>query len=125
MNPPPSHHPDSQRLLALTTGAADSPLRLMVETHLSFCSRCAREVSHLNAPGGVLLEAVPEAPLPPGLFERIWEESSRREAPRRTEAPPLPHALLAELPPAESWRWRSLLSGGSRVAEVMKDPSDG
>jgi len=121
----PTHHPDMQRLLALTTGDADAPLRLMVETHLSLCPGCAREVSRLNAPGGVLLEAVPDAPLPPGFFERIWEEASRHEALRHTEELPLPAALLAELPPPERWHWRSLLSGGCRVAEVMHDARDG
>lgn len=125
MNSHPAHHPDTQRLLALSTGAADAPLRLMVEAHLSFCARCAREVSRLNAPGGVLLEAVPDAPLPPGLFERIWEEASRREALRPTQELPLPTPVLAELPPPASWPWRSLLSGGCRVARVMWDARDG
>jgi putative transcriptional regulator len=125
MKPSPAHHPDTQRLLALATGAADSPLRLMVETHLSLCPLCSREVARLNAPGGVLLEAVPEAPLPPGLFERIWAEASRQDVPRHTEALPLPTALLAELPPPESWRWQSLMSGGCRVAQVMRDARDG
>lgn len=125
MNPHPTHHPDAQRLLAHATGAADAPLRLMVETHLSFCSICAREVARLNAPGGALLEAIPEAPVPPELLARIWEEVSQREASLQTEGLPLPTALLAELPPSRSWHWRSLLSDGTRVAQLLRDAHDG
>lgn len=125
MNPHPSHHPDEERLLAHATGAADVPLRIMVETHLSFCPICARALARLNAPGGVLLEAVPEAPVPPSLFARIWEEASRREASLHTGGLPLPAALLAELPPSRNWRWQSLLSNGSRVAHLIRDAHAG
>ncbi|MGZ3459995.1 MAG: cupin domain-containing protein [Archangium sp.] len=121
----PVNHPPSERLLAFATGAADIPLRLLVETHLSFCAGCAREVGRLGAPGGTLLEAMPEAPVPVDLFGRIWAESSRYEPPKPVAGLPLPPALLAELPPPARWHWRSVLSGGTRVARLLRDEVDG
>ncbi len=121
----PANHPSTERLLAYATGAADVPLRLLVETHLSFCDDCARRAGRLGAAGGTVLEAVPEAPVPPDLFGRVWEEASRREQPRPVEGLPLPPALLAELPPPEHWRWHSLLSEGSRVSRLLRDESGG
>jgi putative transcriptional regulator len=121
----PVNHPPSERLLAYATGAADVPLRLLVETHLSFCPDCARDVGRLGAPGGTLLEAMPEAPVPRDLFGRIWEEAARHTPPRPVGGLPLPPALLAELPPPERWHWRSLLSEGSRVARLLQDEAVG
>jgi len=117
----PTNHPPAHRLLAYVTGTADVPARLLVETHLSFCSVCMREVGRLGAPGGLVLEAMPEAPVPPPLFERIWREASRHEPPTRMRGLPLPTSLLAELPPPAHWRWHSLLSEGSRVTCLTRD----
>ncbi|QRN96618.1 cupin domain-containing protein [Archangium violaceum] len=121
----PANHPPTERLLAYATGAVDVPMRLLVETHLSFCARCAREVGRLGEPGGTLLEAVPEEPVPEDLFGRIWAEAGRHEQPRRVEGLPLPPGLLAELPPPERWHWHPVPGGGCRMARLVKDVSGG
>ncbi|WP_257459999.1 cupin domain-containing protein [Archangium lipolyticum] len=117
----PANHPPSERLLAYATGAVDVPMRLLVETHMSFCSRCAREVGRLGEPGGALLGAVPEEPVPSDLFERIWAEAGRHAQPRRVEGLPLPPVLLAELPPPERWHWHRVPGGGCRIALLRRD----
>lgn len=121
----PVNHPPSERLLAYATGAADVPLRLLLETHLSFCPACTREVGRLTAPGGTLLEAVPEELVPAGLFERIWAEASRHEPPRPVEGVPLPASVLAELPPAEAWHWHPVPGSGSRTARLVREAPGG
>ncbi|PTL84547.1 cupin domain-containing protein [Vitiosangium sp. GDMCC 1.1324] len=117
----PVNHPQSERLLAYATGAADVPLRLLVEAHLSFCPDCARQVGRLGAPGGAVLEAMPEEPVPVSLFDRIWEEASHHEPPRPVAGLPLPPSLLAELPPPERWCWHSALSRGHRMVRLLRD----
>jgi putative transcriptional regulator len=121
----PENHPSSERLLAYATGDVDVPMRLLVETHLSLCSDCARTVGRLGAPGATVLGAMPEEPVPPGLFERIWAEASRHEPPRPVEGVPLPPSVLAELPPPESWRWHAVPRSGSRTARLVRDAPGG
>jgi putative transcriptional regulator len=124
MKPAPIYHPEARRLLAYATGNADLPLRLMMEAHLPFCSACTWQVARLSAPGGRLLEVWPEQPPPPDLLERIWVQVARRQ-PQTAEGVPLPTALLADLPPPRTWRWRSPLSGGCRVVRLLSDEAGG
>lgn len=119
------NHPPSERLLAYATGAADVPLRLLVETHLSFCPDCARAVGRLGEPGATVLGAVPEDPVPSGLFGRIWAEASRHEPPRPVEGLPLPPSVLAELRPPEQWRWHTVPGSGSQTARLVRDVPGG
>jgi putative transcriptional regulator len=111
-------------LLAYVTGAADRPLRLMVDLHLSSCPACARRVGDLTGAGRELREALPEAPLPPELLQRLLAQVDRLP-PQPPEGVPLPPAVLAELPAAQHWRWQSLLSEGSRVAHLLTDERTG
>ncbi|WNG34875.1 hypothetical protein F0U61_15370 [Archangium violaceum] len=120
----PTYHPEARRLLAYATGHADLPLRLMMEAHLSNCSVCTRQVACLSAPGGRVLEAWPEQSPPPDLLDRIWVQVARRQ-PEAVAGIPLPAALLADLPPPRSWRWRTTFSGGCRVARLLRDESSG
>jgi putative transcriptional regulator len=124
MMPLPHHHPEPHHLRAHASGQADVPLRLLVEAHLGLCAACAREVARLGAPGAALLESLPAVPLPPGLFERALAEARRRQRPRGPRGM-LPEALQAELPAPHAWRWRPLLSGGGRVALLMRDAHSG
>lgn len=121
----PVNHPRSERLLAYATGAADLPLRLLVEAHLSHCPDCAREMGRLGAPGATVLQAMPEESVPSELFGRIWAESSLHEPPRPVEGVPLPPSVLVELPPPERWRWHSVPGSGSRTARLMRDRPGG
>lgn len=120
----PAYHPEARRLLAYATGHADLPLRLMIEAHLPNCLACTREVACLSAPGGRVLEAWPEQTPPPDLLDRIWAQVAWRQ-PEAVVGVPLPAALLADLPPPRSWRWRTMLSGGCRVARLLRDESCG
>lgn len=121
----PATHPPSQRLLAYATGDADVPARLLLEAHLGFCPHCCRGVGRFLAPGAVVLEATPAAPLEANDFERLWERVSRVEPPREESGLPLPRSLLAELPPPTLWHWQSLLSEGSRMARLLREESRG
>lgn len=124
MKPAPEHHPATPLLLAYVTGAANLPLRLLVETHLSSCPACARRVGDITCAGGEPREAVPEAPLPPELLQRLLARVDQL-SPQPPEGAPLPPALLAELPAARHWRWHSLRSEGSRVAHLLTDERTG
>jgi putative transcriptional regulator len=120
----PGHHPTLPLLLAYVTAAADRPLRLLVDAHLSSCPACARRVGDVTSAGVESRGAPPEVPVPPELFQRLLAKVDRI-SPRPLQGVPLPPALLAELPAARHWRWRSLLSEGSRVAHLLTDERTG
>lgn len=124
MRPVPEHHPAPPLLLAYVTGAADRPLRLLLETHLPSCPACARRVGDITGARGEPGEALPEVPVPPELLERLLARVDQL-SPQPLEGVPLPPALLAELPAARHWRWQSLLSEGSRVARLLTDERTG
>lgn len=121
----PDTHPPSERLLAYATGGADVPLRLLVETHLSFCPECTRAVGRLGEPGATVLGAVPGEPVPAELFGRIWAEASRHAPPRPVAGVPLPASVLAELRPPEQWRWHTVPGSRSRTARLVSEASSG
>ncbi len=57
----PAHHPSAELLLDYAAGAAPEPAALIVATHLALCPACRRQARGLEAVGGALLEALPDA----------------------------------------------------------------
>lgn len=124
MSSHPTHHPGEDGLLAFATGAADAPLRLMLELHLARCPRCAGAVAELATPGAALLRSMPEPVQPPvpELFDRIWDRVSAQKIEAAPEIP-LPPGVLAELPSPKDWEWHGVLSKGGRFARLLEDRS--
>lgn len=57
------HHPDDDLLLACATGGLDMPMSLIVQSHLSLCTRCRNAVALAENVGGVLLSTIAPVPL--------------------------------------------------------------
>src|SRR6476469_1809144 len=56
-------HPAEEILVAVASGQADLPHRVLVEGHLDACAACRATLAELSAPGGVLLASLaPERP---------------------------------------------------------------
>jgi putative transcriptional regulator len=66
----PSHHLPDDLLLAYATGNLEEAEALMVATHASLCSRCARQVEGLERVGGGLLAAEAPAAVSDDLLSR-------------------------------------------------------
>jgi putative transcriptional regulator len=65
------HHPDETLLLAYAAGRLDSPMTLIVATHLSFCVQCRSAVSVGEKIGGILMEDIAPEALADGALTRI------------------------------------------------------
>ncbi|HSK79511.1 MAG TPA: cupin domain-containing protein [Thermoanaerobaculia bacterium] len=119
-------HPPEELLLAVATGQADLPHRVMVEGHLGSCPSCRATAGEMSSVGGALLERLDVPELPTGhLWERL---RSQIEAlpPGPPSNPllaglPLPEGALRELPVILELRWRRPLVRGARYAVLLRD----
>jgi len=118
-------HPSEELLLAVASGEADLPHRVLVEGHLDGCAACRAALGEISAPGGALLADLrPERPP-----DAIWESlRARIAAPGPQPAPsvfaglPLPEAARRELPDLAEIRWRRVPIPGARMAVLVRDP---
>jgi putative transcriptional regulator len=119
-------HPPEELLLAVASGQADLPHRVLVEGHLDACAACRATLAELSAPGGALLASLaPERPA-----DRLWESLRTRIAALppgpgpddpRLAGLPLPQGARRELPPIPRIAWRSPLALGARMALLLRD----
>ncbi|HKI03915.1 MAG TPA: cupin domain-containing protein [Thermoanaerobaculia bacterium] len=121
-------HPSEELLLAVASGEADLPYRVLVEGHLDACAACRATLGEISAPGGALLsELRPEQP--PDI---VWQSLRTRIAalPPKPQSPPfagipLPEAARRELPDLDEVRWMRLPIRGARLAVLIRDPFTG
>ncbi len=125
-------HPSEELLLAVASGQADLPHRVLVEGHLDNCPACRAAMGEISAPGGALLEDLPEMPIPPGLWESLKAKIDalppQLSARKAFAGLPLPASILHELPDLqtpEDIRWHRLPLRGARLARLLRDPVTG
>jgi putative transcriptional regulator len=119
-------HPPEELLLAVASGHADLPHRVLVEGHLDACAACRSAVAELSAPGGALLAGLAAAPPPDRLWERLRREVAALPPGRGPDDPllaglPLPPGVRRELPPLPAIPWRRLPVRGARLAVLLRD----
>ncbi len=120
-------HPPEELMLAVVTGEADLPHRLLVEGHLERCAACRSAVAELSAPGGALLSSLRAEPLPGRLWERLRTAVAALPPETGADDPlfaglPLPASVRRELPRMPAIRWRRLPVRGARLAVLLRDP---
>ena len=125
-------HPSEELLLAVASGQADLPHRVLVEGHMDGCATCRAAMGEISAPGGALLEDLPEMPIPPGLWESLKAKIDALPPQPPARKPfaglPLPPSVLHELPDLqtpEDIRWHRLPLRGARLARLLRDPITG
>ena len=122
-----SRHPSEDALLALASGEADGPLRLLLETHLQSCDACAGQLRAMSLAGGAFLGSLEPDPVPEGSFARLWARLGA-EASAASEPGSLPHlppSIAAQVASAKPWRWSKLLARGMDNLKLMLDPGTG
>ncbi|HWK47143.1 MAG TPA: ChrR family anti-sigma-E factor [Stellaceae bacterium] len=125
----PRHHPTEDHLVDYATGALDTPVSLLVATHLTLCPGCRRHVALLEGVGGALLEGLDPAALGAGcraaVMARLGACGSTMEGAKRPDRRALcglediqevlPRPLLAYLSDhaaaGRPFAWCSLTSG--------------
>lgn len=121
-------HPAEETLLAVASGHADLPHRVLVEGHLDTCAACRSAVGEISAPGGALLASLPAERPPDPLWERLRtqiETLAPEPAAPLLAGIPLPEGARRELPPLGTIRWHRLPARGARMARLLHDPFTG
>lgn len=118
----PRFHPREDHWLDYGSGQMAGPVRSLMEAHLAFCGTCRRTAGRDLAPGGALLQALPQAPAPDGLLGGILARLGEPGPPRvGSEVLPIPRPLWCLLPPLEGLAWRGALTRGFRFLPVAPD----
>jgi putative transcriptional regulator len=68
-----NHHPDIATLMAFSAGTLDDPYATVIATHLAMSEGGRETLRHIDAIGGALLTAEPQADLADGALDRLLE----------------------------------------------------
>ncbi|MFY9824430.1 MAG: cupin domain-containing protein [Thermoanaerobaculia bacterium] len=123
-------HPSEEILVAVASGQADLPHRVLVEGHLDSCAPCRAVLAEISAPGGELLASLPAAPPPAPLWERLRARIQVLPPAGPAANPalsgfPLPEGARREMPDVAPLRWRRIPLHPARYAVLFRDQVSG
>lgn len=123
-------HPSEEILVAVASGQADLPHRVMVEGHLDSCAPCRATLAELSEPGGALLASLPVAPPPAALWEQLRAriQTTPQGGPAADPALsvfPLSEGARREMPPIGPLRWHRIPLHPARYAVLFRDHASG
>ncbi len=124
-------HPSEELLVAVASGQADLPHRVMVEGHLDSCAPCRAALAEVSTPGGLLLASLPAARPPDALWERLRVgigalPPGGGAAKNPALAPfPLPEGARREMPDIAAPRWHRVPANPGRYAVLFRDQVSG
>lgn len=118
----PNHHPDPDLLDDLAAGQVDRAMRVVLETHLAACPRCA---TRLAASERTAARTLATAPTSRPLSTTWVRLATRLDEVDPTASFPLPAAARAELGSAAGYRasplrWRRLPFSRGKVAVLAE-----
>jgi putative transcriptional regulator len=76
----PTRHPPSELLIDFATGGASPAESLIIGAHIARCADCRRSLDILEAVGGLLLNTLQPAWLPPAAMNRMLQWIDRSAA---------------------------------------------
>jgi len=123
-------HPSEEILVAVASGHADLPHRVMVEGHLDSCAPCRATLAELSEPGGALLASLPVAPPPAALWEQLRARIQTLPQGSRAADPalsgfPLPAGARREMPEIKPLHWHRIPLHPARYAVLFRDQASG
>jgi putative transcriptional regulator len=114
----PNFHPAEEFLLDYAAGTTSQAETLLLATHLAYCNVCRQAVQAARTVGGMLLDTLEPARLPPNMLNRTL---AAIDADRPVAAPPPSlSAFLSEQMAHDSWR---RLPGGFRMRRIPGESS--
>jgi len=118
-------HPPSERLRAYGRAKADVTARLLMEAHLSLCSRCSTSVAQYQRVSGCLPEATLDDELDLLPFDRVWTAVKYTSVAPRKHGEVLPPSLFATLPPPVRWRSVAVWPAPVKMTVLIRDADRG
>ena len=70
-----TQHPGEEFLLDYTTGSLTEGWSLAIATHLTFCSKCRKDIADIEALGGTMLETIKATHIEVNTAEKIIEKA--------------------------------------------------
>ena len=128
-------HPEKNLLNEFALGNMDITMRLLVESHLNFCSDCELEIKRIREadmpevePSDFLQQAVPESTIPK-LFGKIMTKIQVDEPhvqPTSTQLEGvIPEFLKEDIKPESEWEWTTMWPSKGKIGTVFTDPVSG
>ena len=114
------HHVPDDALLAYATGNGSDAEAILVAAHATLCPRCRHVIEDFQAAGDALLEALPEAELPPSMLDALLQSlldplpEPPPPAPRRGRGV-LPEAIASHTGPYSEIDWQEVIPGVDMV----------
>lgn len=113
------YHPRDETLMEYAAGTLVPAISALVECHLSLCARCRAEAAFMERIGGVVIGAVPDAPVSEKALERALSPagtrpvlSASRNPQARRAGEVLPSPLMRHLGVgASELAWKTLAPG--------------
>ena len=95
----PRHHLPDELLFAYATGGLEEAEALLVATHASLCSRCAKLIEQHERVSGALLADAPPEPVSESLLERTLAllDTAPAASPKATPRDPVLPGPLARV----------------------------
>jgi len=122
------HHLDNATLLRYASGNLEEAFSVVVASHLAVCAECRRDARIAEAVGGEMLDAVDQAELSEGAFERLMKRVDSDDEPitvtRDTIAGDVPVPLQRFVGPSlDAISWKTVSPGVRRHAISLPGPS--
>ncbi|HEX4965301.1 MAG TPA: cupin domain-containing protein [Thermoanaerobaculia bacterium] len=123
-------HPPEELLVAVASGQADRPQRVMVEGHLDSCAPCRATLKEISTPGGALLASLPRIPPPDALWEKLRARISALPPAGGDANPllsrfPLTPGARREMPEVPALHWHRVPAHPARYAVLFRDEATG
>lgn len=118
-------HPNLSLLTEYALGAQEKTMRLLIETHLGFCSECESKVKEIRNEnlGEKAIEEGSDSEVPASLFSSILNKISD-EKPKITHSI-IPEFLKSEVEEESSWTWAPMWPAKGKIGTVLSDDVSG
>ena len=118
-------HPNQSLLTEYAVGTLDKTMRLLVETHLGFCTECESKVKQIRDENLDVTVTVNDSnsEVPEGMFESILAKISD-EKPVITNSI-IPEFLKTEVNEEAKWTWAPMWPAKGKIGTILSDDVSG
>lgn len=118
-------HPNQSLINDYALGVQDKTMRLLVETHLGFCTKCESKVKAIRSENlaGTAIETASDLDLPVDLFSSILNKISDDKPEIKNSI--IPEFLKMEIEEESDWTWAPMWPSKGKIGTILSDDVSG